>query len=313
MRVALVVALCLASATARAEPDSAGREASRHFQRGVDLYTEGDLRGALVEFKKANTLLPRASVLYNIGQTEYQLQEYAQALRTLERFLAETGPSAAHRSEVEETVEVLRGRVGKIALTTDRADCEVSVDDQPAGTTPLAQPVLVSIGRRRIALTCAGRPLAARQVDVAAGELLRIDLRTGPAATTTTPTPAAPGLTVTREALPPPPPPARFSRGTVNTAWIVTAGLAAVTVGVYVTAIVEGQQLNDLRHTYPISTEQLDDKRRLTSRIAVAGDVLAASTVVAAGVAAYLGWNVREERGAHLAVGPGGVSVSGRF
>src|SRR5207253_1725396 len=110
---------------------------------GVELYNEGDFRGALVEFKRAYTLLPRANVLYDIGQTEYQLQEYAPALRTLERFLAETGPNAAHRAEVEETVDVLRGRVGRIALTADHGECEVTVDDQPAGTTPLAQPVLV--------------------------------------------------------------------------------------------------------------------------------------------------------------------------
>jgi tetratricopeptide (TPR) repeat protein len=313
MRAALVLILSLAAVTARAEPEGAGREASRHFQRGVDLYNEGDLRGALVEFKKANTMLPRASVLYNIGQTEYQLQEYAQALRTLERFLAETGPSAAHRGEVEETVEVLRGRVGKIALTADRAECEVTVDDQPAGTTPLPQPVVVSIGRRRIALTCGGRPLAAREVDVAAGELLRIDLRAGPApASAAAPSAAPAAVTLSREAVPPPPP-SRITRSTANTAWIVTAGLAAATVGVYVSAIVEARQLDSLRHTYPITTEQLEDKRRLTSRLALAGDVLAATTVVAAGVSAFLGWNVREERGAHLAVGPGGLSVSGRF
>src|SRR5205823_3457182 len=59
---------------ARAESETAAKEASRHFQRGVDLDNEGDYRGALVEFKKAYALLPRASVLYDIGQTEYQLQ-----------------------------------------------------------------------------------------------------------------------------------------------------------------------------------------------------------------------------------------------
>jgi tetratricopeptide (TPR) repeat protein len=308
---ALVVGLCLLAPAARAEPEGTAREASKHFQRGVDLYNEGDFRGALVEFKKAHNVLPRAGVLYNIGQTEYQLQEYAQALRTLERFLGETGPNAAHRAEVEETVEVLRGRVGKIALTSDRVDCEVTVDDQVAGTTPLAQPVQVSIGRRRLALVCGGRARATREVDVAAGELVRVELRSGSSAAGPAPAAAAPPVVMAHET--PPPPPPRISPGTVSGAWIVTAGLAAATVGVYVTAIVEARQLDNLRGSYPIDTQQLDDKRTLTSRLALAGDVLAVSTALAAGISAYLGWSAREERAAHLAVGPGGLSVHGRF
>src|SRR5207302_4625005 len=123
--VALTAIALFAATPARGEPDASARDASRHFQRGVDLYTDGDFRGALVEFKKAYSLLPRANVLYDIGETEYQLQDYAGALATLERFLAETGPGAPHRSEVEETVGVLQTRVGRIAVTTDGAGCDV--------------------------------------------------------------------------------------------------------------------------------------------------------------------------------------------
>ena len=74
----------------------------------------------------------------------------------MERYLAETGPNAAHRGEVESTVEVLRGRVGRVLLTTDGGACDVTVDDQPAGTTPLDSPLLVSVGPRKIAVACAG-------------------------------------------------------------------------------------------------------------------------------------------------------------
>src|SRR5215813_3558282 len=114
----VLLSLAVAGAPARAN-DSVSREAGKHFQRGVDLYNDGDFRGALVEFKKAYGTWPRANVLYDIGQTEYQLLDYAGALKTMERYLAETGPSAPHRGEVESTVEVLRGRVGRILLTTD--------------------------------------------------------------------------------------------------------------------------------------------------------------------------------------------------
>src|SRR5260370_8829169 len=96
----LVLALSLAVAgTASAAAGDNSREAAKHFQRGVDLYNDGDFRGALVEFKKAYSVWPRANVLYDIGQTEYQLLAYAAALRTIERHLPHTRANAPHRHD----------------------------------------------------------------------------------------------------------------------------------------------------------------------------------------------------------------------
>src|SRR5512138_3708485 len=125
LTVLLVLSVC-AAGPAFAAGDNASRDAAKHFQRGVDLYNDGDFRGALVEFKKAYSVWPRANVLYDIGQTEYQLLDYASALRTMERYLAETGANAPHRAEVEASVEVLRQRVGRVLLTSESA-CEVSI------------------------------------------------------------------------------------------------------------------------------------------------------------------------------------------
>ncbi len=299
----LLATLAAASPPAQAQSEPPAREASRHFQRGVDLYNEGDIRGALVEFKRAYLLLPRATVLYNIGQAEFQLQEYASALRTLERFLTDTGPNAAHRPEVQQTVEVLRGRVGQIALTSDPGGCEVSIDDQPAGTTPLPEPLLVSIGRRKVSLLCAGLPRATRDVEVAAGQTVRLDLKVAPS-----PPPAAPAL-----ATAPTPAPARrpvVRRGTA--AWIVAAGLTAATIGSYTAAMMESRQLDHLRRIYPISARQLDDQARLTSRLALVGDSFAAGAVAAAIVGGYLRWT-SPGRGAELSLSPSGFHLQGRF
>src|ERR1700761_4169950 len=153
MRFATMVLVLLVAwaAVARADTNQS-REAGKHFQRGVDLYNDGDFRGALVEFKKAYQVWPRANVLYDIGQTEYQLLDYASALKTMERYLAETGPNAAHRSDVEATVEILRGRVGRVALAIEGggAGCDITVDDQVMAAAPLDTPLLVSVGMRKI-------------------------------------------------------------------------------------------------------------------------------------------------------------------
>jgi hypothetical protein len=294
------------SAAAQGSGDSVAREASRHFQRGVDLYGEGDFRGALVEFRKAHRLLPRASVLFNIGQTEYQLQEYAQALRTLERFLAETGPNSAHRAEVQETVETLRTRVGWIALTSDRPDCDVTVDDQPAGTTPLSRSLLVSVGRRRLALACPGRPRNTREVDVASGETVRVAFKADPLLVAAAPA-AAPAAPEAHAASP------GRSRLAVVTSLTITGLLTAGTLGFYGAAIGGSRQLERLRASYPVSAERLQQKAASNRRLALVGDVLAVGAVAAAGLTTYLSLSSRGERNVAVALTLDGLAFKGQF
>src|SRR5262249_16730948 len=146
------------------------------------------------------------------------------ALRTMERYLAETGANAVHRSEVETTLETLRARVGKIVLATDANDCEVSVDEQPVGVTPLVQPILVSVGTRKLAVTGSGRPAASRAVGGVAGETVRIDLklRPPPPAVLRLPPITAPAPVVERTS-----PKKQMAIG-----WSVTGVLLAATIGV---------------------------------------------------------------------------------
>jgi hypothetical protein len=160
--VCLAVLICLtipvSVRTAHAQANaSAVAEAGKHFQRGVTMFSEADYRAALVEFRRAYELAPNATVLYNIGQTYYQLQNYAAALVALGRYLTESGASAPHRREVEQTIDTLQTRVGKVAISTTTPGCDITVDDELVGKTPLDEPVLVSIGRRKITALRDGR------------------------------------------------------------------------------------------------------------------------------------------------------------
>jgi len=289
-----------------AQSDAGRREASAHFQRGVELYNDGDYRGALVEFKKAYAIWPRANVLYDVGQTEFQLNDYAAALKTMERYLAETGPNAAHRSEVEATVETLRGRVGRIALMTSVPDCEVAVDEQPAGTTPLQQRILVSVGARRLTMTCPGRAATTRTIEVAAGELVRLDPKLAPPAPASL-TLRAPAPTPTVDA------PRLTSKGSVAAAWTVSAVLAAATIGVGAATLVEQSRLSQLKSTFPTTREQLDAQSNLTLGLAIASDALAVASLVAIGVSTYVTVKYHRERKLRLGLAGTGVAVASSF
>src|SRR5580704_19513937 len=105
-------------------------EAKAHFKSGTDLYDENNFRGALVEFQRAYELAPSYRVLYNIGQVDMELADYAGALTAYRRYLREGGPDvpADRVREVTGELQRLKGRVGTIIVQT-AAGAEVLVDD----------------------------------------------------------------------------------------------------------------------------------------------------------------------------------------
>jgi tetratricopeptide (TPR) repeat protein len=282
------------------QADTANKEAGRHFSRGVALYSETDYRAALVEFKRAYDIMPNAAVLYNIGETYFQLQNYAAALITLERYLSEAGTAAPHRAEVEQTLETLQTRVGKVAITTNAADCEASVDDEPVGKTPFKDPVLVSIGRRKVSVTCERRAPEVRFVDVAAGDTVPLQLHvTEPAgrisaAGTPASSPTAPSK------------PAAFW-------WNVAIGAGAVWLVAGGAAVYESHSLSNARNTYPVTRDELSSKSTRVKWESAIGDVAGGVAAVAAGIGLYVTLTHTKTHEVRVSAMPHGVQLVGTF
>jgi hypothetical protein len=263
-----------------AQPDAnAQKEATIHFSRAVELYNEADYRGALVEFKRAYDIAPNTTVLYNLGQTHYQLQNYAAAMNEFDRYLAEG--ATAHRSEVESTLAVLRTRVGKIDVSTQSPGWEIAVDDEPIGKTPIYKPIIVSVGRRKITATRPGEPVVVRTVEIAAGEYVPVMMQgTGGAAAAPPPSTGA---------APPPAQPEEPKRnGTLLTVgWIGTGALVAGTAITGILALDAASKLKDARNTFPADRSDLDSKASTTNTLGIVTDVLGASAIVLGGVTLY--------------------------
>jgi len=285
-------------APASSAPASPVKDAGKHFRRGVALYNEADYRGALVEFRRAYETAPNATVLYNIGQTQYQLQNYAAALTMFERYLTESSSASPHRREVEQTLDTLRSRVGNLRITTNVAGCEITIDDDLIGKTPFAAPPVVSVGRRKITAMHPGRTPDTRFVEIAAGETAEVSLSL-----------LEPGRGLAGG------PPAGATRGTdwVTTGWITTGALAAGAVTTGILAFVASRQLRDARRSFPTSRDDLDRKASRATTLAVATDVLAAATVVAGAVTLKLTLSRSPSHEVHVAVVPGGIELAGVF
>jgi hypothetical protein len=276
---AAAVAL-LGATIARADDNGSTRDAAKHFQRAVALYGEADYRAALVEFKRAYAIAPNTAVLYNVGETQYQLQDYAGALTTFERYLAESTPGDGHRTEVENNVEILRARVGHVGVVTLPPGADVTIDDQAVGRTPLDKPLLVSIGHRKITASMQGRPAVTRYIDVATDDNLAVTLQLqdgagGAAATTKR---DADGTYAAHA-------PTSDGSHTLQTlGWITTGALAigAVTTGIL--AAHESSVLQADRNSYPQTAATLEQDAHLTTTYSIIADSLAAGAVLVGGI-----------------------------
>ncbi len=232
--IALAVLLTAAPAGAQGAPSSSSggsSEARAHFERGVTFYSEADFSAALVEFRRAYALAPAWQVLFNIGQSYFQLHNYAGALVTLTRFLDEGQDRVpeARRAVVDAERADLANRVGHAKVASSPAGATITIDDVEVGVTPLSEPTLVSVGVRRVKAALPGGTTLEQEVSVPAGETVDVhfDFPESPPPVPAPPPQAAVVAPVAMRRAAPPPPPSP-SHGAAFAAFGVSVAGAAV-------------------------------------------------------------------------------------
>ena len=166
------------ASAADSSSDSATERARTHFKLGVDLYRERNFRAALIEFKRAYKAQPHYKLLYNLGQASLELQEDSSAIEYFTTYLREGQEDIAseRRQEVEDTIVRLKARLATVVITANQPGAEIYVDDSLVGTTPLIEPLKLSVGRRTISARKHGYGSVERVLDVAAGDHIDVEL-----------------------------------------------------------------------------------------------------------------------------------------
>ncbi len=294
--LALATALLTPKLAAAQAPDAArsaaAAEGKSHFDRGVALFHEGDFRSALVEFRRSYELSHNFKVLYNLGQTELELQGYAAARSSFQRYLTEGGAAieAERRAAVEEDIKRLAVRVARIEIKTSVADAEVLVDDEVVGRTPLKEPLLVSIGRRKITLQKGGVVSAARFVELAGGDLAPVELELAEGR----PAAVAPPAALAPVAVPPPAAPAPAPASPPRTGMWVSLGVTgALTVGAVVTGVLalgaHSTAESELGMVGGVTASQISAAHTKTANLALVTDILGGTAIAMAAVTIALG------------------------
>ena len=165
---------------AAAEPapaaPAASDEGKRHFEQAVALYNDGDYATALAEFSASYQAAPLPAVLYNIGVAQKALFRYAEAIDTLQRYLAEAQPRAERRAEVERLCAEMEALLAPVTLQVTPADAALVVDGRSAAGGARGRPLRLAAGAHVIEASAEGyRPLR-REIMVSAGRPLTLTL-----------------------------------------------------------------------------------------------------------------------------------------
>jgi tetratricopeptide (TPR) repeat protein len=257
----------------------ASDEASERFRAGVGFYKDGDFTAALVEFKRAYELAPNYRVLFNLGQTSQELNDYASALTAFEQYLAQGGKDvdAKRKKEVETWIASLKKKVARVQIEASVEGAELSIDDVSVGSSPLSEPVVVNAGRRKFGATLAGHTPVTRVVEIAGSDETTISLELVPIeATKTIEVPVdRPGPTETRI----------VERSSSPAPWValsITAA-SAIATGVFggLALSASGERDDELAR-FPGNASAISDASDRTATFALATDVLAGITIAGA-------------------------------
>lgn len=155
---AVLLGLCLwtSPSTARADED-ATTEAAQRFQKGVELFDEGEHEAALAEFHWAYSLKPHFAVLYNIAQCYNAIGDHEKALEYFERYAEEGGDQIPKKrlGEVKASIEHLLGLVAELTVSSHPEGATVRVDGKVVGTSPFAG-VYVAAGPHSLEISFPG-------------------------------------------------------------------------------------------------------------------------------------------------------------
>jgi tetratricopeptide (TPR) repeat protein len=291
--------------------DSAGVDEGRtRFARGIDLYKEGNFHAALAEFRAAYAAAPSFRIQYNLGQTLFQVEDYANAQRAFEQYLSEGGDKidAERRKEVEADLAKLRPRVAQMTISVNIAGADVTVDDEPRGKLP-KRGMLVNEGRRKIVVTASGYQTETRVVDVAGTQRVGLNFELKPMGGELAGATGGTDGTRSRSRTP-------FYVGLVATG-VLGAGTGALAI-----VAASKQSAYDRALNVPNHAQAIASARSATHTTALVADVVGGAAIAAGAftlLAFVLTSGSGEPRGAstntaaHLLIGPTSAGLAGNF
>lgn len=319
-RACEVAALCVAASllvaprAARAqgaEPSAANRSAAQEaYRHALELFDAGRHAEALVEFKRAYALAPAFRILYNIGLCQAALGDSLAAVEAFSGYLRQGGArvESPRRAQVDAEIGRLSKQLAWLTLEVVEPGAELRLDGEVVGKGPLTRELRLNAGRHGVEVRSVDGTLKTQSVTLGAGSEQRLRFEAhGVSGSATAASPDGANPTTATPAAP--------QREVPWLAWGVTGALGVSTAITGVVALRSRSDEEDAQTRQGVSRADLLSARDKVKNFALATDVLLACTVVATGVSLYLTLRPTsgQERSTALLVGPGQLSLRGRF
>jgi hypothetical protein len=116
------------------------------------LYEDGDYAGAYTKLEAAYGASKDPRLLWNMAACEKALRHYANVIELLERYLNEGKDlvGSDDRQATAELMETVREFVNELGLDVSPDGTRVSVDGTFVATAPLARPLRLDMGKRKL-------------------------------------------------------------------------------------------------------------------------------------------------------------------
>ena len=287
-----------------------------HHDQAVEQYQR-----ALAAYQKAYDLVQNPQVYFAIAGAEQKLGHWTDAAAHYQKVLTDVPDlKPALKEAVEAQLDAVKQNLGQITLTITPDGTHVTVDGKDAGTSPLAQPLLLAPGEYTLGFAREGYTPTEQKLKVEAGSESERTF-------TLKPIPVV--VEKPREAPPPPPPPPTLPKLPLEIGAGVTG---AFTISAVITGIVAVKKHGTF--TDASTSEAAREAARTSGKhYALACDLSMGGALVAGAFTAY--WYYAKYKPAQRAMeqeppassGPetswwvepilstdgGGVAVSGRF
>jgi hypothetical protein len=161
----------------RAPKGPEAAQADRYFKSGVQLFKEGKFSEALAEFERAYEIAPHPIVLYNIAASHRELSHYGEAVEYYEKFLAEgKGQVPAARLTAAQTeLDGILARIARVTVTVTPDGAALQIDGT-AVSSLAKMPLILPPGEHKLVATAPGHKDVERNVKVASGDELTVEL-----------------------------------------------------------------------------------------------------------------------------------------
>jgi PEGA domain len=146
------------------------------------LFKQGDFAGAATKYQQAYELSKDPRLLFDTAICEKNLRAYARMQELLEQYNREASAdmSADDRAAVDGALAAVKNLIGRLTVTVDVSGATVSVDGQAVGTTPLAAPLVLDLGKHVITVEGSGLQTVSRDVSIVGGADAALNLAVTP-------------------------------------------------------------------------------------------------------------------------------------